>query len=198
MTFVKSFSSLLNGSYLTLCLLAFGLLPGQLNAEAKKASQPAQVSLVHTPPKPDALPYPGQTVTLIARLLNTRDTTTKLVAAVVKDGKYIQIASKDAYLNEYDQPTYEISVPAPVGEMVYQLILFPRNGENPAISPRYVARRTCLPNVELGDAKISPELRGYQKLEKLVSESRNLENDLAGYEKVMALIQELQQRVNTK
>ena len=165
------------------------------SANAEKPKQQEQISLLHTPKKAEELPHPGQDITLIAKLTGTRDTSLKLAAALVKDGRFMQVNATEAYLNEYDQPTYEITFPAPVAEMSYQLVIFSPDG-TASMSPRYVVRRTCLPNVQLASPEIAEHLQGFKLLERLFSESVNLEHDLAGYERAMTLVDELQKKVN--
>ena len=173
------------------------LNPTVLNAEPKNTAKATRhaVGLLHTPPKAEVLPYPGQNQTLTLRLTNTRETERKLIVALIKDGRFMQVDAKNAYLNEVDLPTYDVVVPAPIAEMSYQFLLFAPDGSVQS-SPRYYLRRSCVPEIDTADTKIGPEIQGYQRLEKQVHTAEHLKNDVAGYEKVMGVVEELQRKVS--
>ena len=160
-------------------------------ADLSGGALPAKaIGILHAPPKPNDLPYPGQPLTLVATLTNTRDTNFPMRIAVSRDGRFMEVPAKEAYLDKNDRPTYEVSVPAPIAELTYQM--FVAQGEGHALSsPRYAVRRACIPQVELAAGDVPKDVQGMERLRKLVNESRSLENDLAGYQQVLKLLSDL-------
>lgn len=166
------------------------------SAQDRRRDTPAPpVSFQHTAPKAEALPYPGQAMTLTVRLKNTKDTDRRMILSLVKDGRLMQVNAKDGYLNEYDLPTYEIGVSAPVAEMSYQFMLLGPDS-SVMVSPRYFVQRTCIPSLDLADPDIAEGMQGYSRLQQLVNTSSSLQNDLNGYDRLMVILDELQKRIN--
>ena len=165
-----------------------------LETESKIIGKTASISISHISPKPDELPYPGQKFKIRVQLKGTKETERQLRIIFIKDGSLIDMSSFNAELNEHDVPTYEISLHAPLAEMVYQFMLYNPDG-SALSSPRYSVRRNCIPNVELAQGEVKPEIVGVERLQKLVNEAKHLEQDLAGYEQVLNLLDGLQKQL---
>lgn len=166
--------------------------PDAKPASASKALTLSErkIGFLHEPPKEDALPYPGQSMTISAGLSNTRETRHPLKAVISRDGRFMEVPAKEAYLDKFDRPIYEISFPAPVAEVSYQLFVV-AGEEDVLASPRYIVRRSCIPQVSLATGEVPSSVQGTERLQKLIEESRALENDLKGYEESLELIEEL-------
>ena len=160
--------------------------PGQQN----QTTNTKGLAFLHTPPRPDDLPYPGQPMTITAAITNTKETKLPVRVAMVRDGKFVETPAKEAYLDKFDRPIYEIPTIAPVGEMIYQLILVQNDG-SVVNSPRFAVRRTCTPQVDLSEGNVPTDIQGVERLRKLVIESKGLENDLNGYNQVLKTLGEL-------
>lgn len=179
---------------LLLVVLVTFSLPRHGLTQQPSADPARTISIVHTVPSPQELPYPGQPITLMARLTNTRETGRPLRVALVKDGKFLDLDAKEAYLDENDRPTYKAVIPAPIGDMSYQFILYAPDG-TALISSRYQVRRNCLPNISLAEGEVPADVRGVERLRRLYLESEALKNDLIGYEQVLKVVAELQEAV---
>lgn len=166
------------------------LIPEPVLGEGGSSGAGKGVNFAHTPPRPQDLPYPGQSITLYAYLTNTRETRFPLRVSMSRDGRFEEVIAKDAYLDKEDRPTYEITVPAPVGEMTYQMFLVNPDG-NILPSPRFAVRRSCVPQVELAQGEVPADVQGVDRLRRLVAESKGLENDLSGYNQVLRLLGQL-------
>jgi len=166
-------------------------MPGPVFSQQKSGTPSSKpVALIHVPPKPEAFPYPGQTMNLVVRLNNTRNTGQKMRLLLVKDGRLMNIPPQEGFLNEHDQPTYEIPVPAPIAEMVYQFIL-PNPDGSTLISPRYSIRRNCIPNIDLAGTEPAAEVQGIERLQNLVNQAKDLENDLATYDRIAKVLEQI-------
>lgn len=165
-------------------------------AYAQQAAQPP-VAIVHTPLKPDKLLNipPGQPIVLTVALANTRNLHYQLRAAVVSDGRYLDITPPEAKPDIQDRPTWNVEVSAPLAELAYQFVITSPEGTG-ATSVRYSVRRSCIPNVEVADIGPHPEIAGYDSLQKMYTESQNLEADIAGFERALDLIGQIQKAVN--
>jgi hypothetical protein len=150
-------------------------------------------TIVHNPPQLKDLPYPGQPMKLVARLSNTRSTESKLRIALVKDGRFIEISAKPGFLNEYDQPTYEFTLPAPLALMTYQLLLYSPDGSVQVSPQRYMLRRNCVPDVDLAEYKIPPEVQGSDRLQAMVNQMNHLQKDMASYDQAQKLLDRLKE-----
>jgi len=166
---------------------------GARNLGTQGGTPPANsrgLAFLHTPPRPQDLPYPGQTMTITAALTNTKETKLQVRVAMVRDGRFVEIPAREAYLDKFDRPIYEIPTIAPVGEMIYQLLLVQPDGAVVS-SPRFAVRRACTPQVDLSEGNVPADVQGVERLRKLVIESKGLENDLNGYNQVLKLLGEL-------
>jgi hypothetical protein len=159
-------------------------------AQQPQTSNAKGLAFLHTPPRPDDLPYPGQPMTITAAITNTKETKLPVRVAMVRDGKFVEVPAREAYLDKFDRPIYEIPTIAPVGEMIYQLILVQTDG-SVVNSPRFAVRRTCTPQVDLSEGNVPTDIQGVERLRKLVIESKGLENDLNGYNQVLKTLGEL-------
>ena len=171
---------------------------GSINLEtsyAQTGSPAPAVNLLHTPLKAQSLPYPGQNLTITVKLSSSRDTNRKIVLMAVRDGKLMTVVSQPGFLDELDQPTYNFILPSPIGELSYNILLYTPDG-GVQMSRRFLVRRSCIPDVQMADANIPQDLQGRERLQRLVRESASLKNDLSGYEKILALLDELQKKVN--
>jgi hypothetical protein len=180
--------------FITLCYAQTdaGQTPRVKPASAEKplTLSERKIGFLHEPPKEEALPYPGQTMKISAGLSNTRETRHPLKAFISRDGRFMEVPAKEAYLDKFDRPIYEISFPAPVAEVSYQLFVV-AGEEDVLASPRYIVRRSCIPQVALATGEVPSSVQGTERLQKLIEESRALENDLKGYEESLELIEEL-------
>lgn len=176
---------------LTLCTSAHA----QATKDAKAPLLPVQI--IHTPPKADVLPYPGQPVELRVLLANTRDFRDRLRVFTVMDGSYLEIAPTKSYLNEYDQPTYDVTLISPIGEVSYFFTLQLSDGRIVS-SPKYTIRRSCLPNVEAAELIDISNLEARNQLLPLLEQSNALNNDLNSLERAISLVQEITTRIEKK
>ncbi|RIL11350.1 MAG: hypothetical protein DCC75_02505 [Proteobacteria bacterium] len=106
----------------------------------------------------------------------------------------MEVAARDAFLDEYDRPTYQIPVPAPLAELAYQFTLVNPDGSF-TTSKRFSARRSCLPSVELSNPKAIESLEGTERMTALIEQAKSLENDLIGYQRVMELLESIDKAV---
>jgi hypothetical protein len=112
--------------------------------------------------------------------------------AISKDGRFMELAAKEAYLDKRDRPIYEFTVPAPIAEMTYQMFVVQSDGDI-LTSPRFAVRRTCIPNIGLALGQVAGDVQGVERLRKLVDESKSLDNDLQGYQEVLKLLGQLKE-----
>ncbi|MBN8548591.1 MAG: hypothetical protein J0M12_04670 [Deltaproteobacteria bacterium] len=140
------------------------------------------------------IPMPGTPFVIKARLSNTKDTERRMRAFVVRDGRVSDVAPLKAYLDENDQPTYEIQMHSPLAELSYQLILYNPDGSFSS-SPRVSLRRPCVPYIDLSKVKLEPKSQGEARLETLIKLSRGLEREVAGYDASLKILEDLSERL---
>jgi len=126
------------------------------------------------------------------QLRNTREITQTVNALVTLDGRLMNILGGEGYLNEYDNPTFEVVTNSPAAEIAYQLIVRSPNGTY-TVSPRYAVRRTCVPKLDLTAATIPRDVPGNDRLKALVETTRALEREMAYFDSALRDIAELKE-----
>lgn len=126
------------------------------------------------------------------QLRNTREITQTVNALVTLDGRLLNVIGGEGYLNEYDNPTFEVVTNSPAAEIAYQLIVRSSDG-TPIVSPRYAVRRTCVPKLDLTDASIPRDVSGGDRLKALVETTRALEREMAYYDSAIRDVTELKE-----
>ena len=177
------------------CLLCHAGYPLHLHAQdvIKEVTSPRS-PLLHRVPQEKELPTPGKVMVLDFSVEGQRDLELRAQALVTRDGKLMIVPVSRVFLNENDQATYEFNVYAPLAEMSYFFVLYPRDGTVPTSSRRYAIRRSCLPNLELTQLtppqpdKQSGEL---ERMRELLTQARGLEVDLENYENALKLLKEI-------
>lgn len=139
------------------------------------------------------LPLPGAPIIVKAKLSNTKDTERRLRALVVRDGKLSDVAPLKSYLDEYDQPTYEMQFFSPLAELSYQFVLYNPDGSF-STTPRLSVRRNCIPFIDLNKIKLEPKSQGEARLEALVKLSRGLEREISTYDVALKIIDSLNEK----
>ncbi len=187
------------GSVTFLCLITSGFAQQSSTREVVASDKRVKdnsslIGITHVAPRPDDIPYPGQKIQVRVQLKGTKETQRQLRMLLVRDGRLLDMSSFNAELNEMDLPTYQMSFNAPLAEMTYQFLLYNPDG-SVTPSTRYSVRRNCVPNVALADGEVKPEIVGDERLQRLVNESKHLEQDLAGYEQVLSLLNGLHQQL---
>jgi hypothetical protein len=142
------------------------------------------VGVKHIPPRAQDLPAPGAPLKLSFQLTNTREITQLVTALVTVDGELMNVLGSEGYLNEYDNPAFEIATIAPLGELAYQLVVRGQDGSI-VTSKRYAVRRNCLPSVDLTDVAIPEKTQGREKLELIIQKTKGLERDLGTLEQAL-------------
>jgi hypothetical protein len=140
------------------------------------------------------LALPGTPFTVKVKLGNTRDTERRLRAIVVRDGRLADVPPlKAAYLDEYDQPTYELQIFSPLAELSYQFVLYNPDGTF-STTPRHTVRRQCIPFIDIEQITLEPKSQGEARLDALVKLSRGLEREVAAYDTAVKLLQGMSER----
>lgn len=140
------------------------------------------------------LPLPGTPFTVKVKLGNTRDTERRLRAIVVRDGRLADVPPmKAAYLDEYDQPTYELQIFSPLAELSYQFVLYNPDGTF-STTPRHTVRRQCVPFIDIEKITLEPKSQGEARLDALVKLSRGLEREVAAYDTAVKLLQSMSEK----
>jgi hypothetical protein len=168
------------------------IITGARYSYAEVTSKPnlPPLSISHTPPKPKELPIPGAPMELIVSLKNTRDSERTLRAFMVVDGQMMDISVPSAKFNAQDEPSYTISLNAPVGEILYQFILYNPDGTY-SISDRYFVRRSCIPDISPAPDTLPDASRGDKRLLDLVVQSKALERDIENYQRIISLLNDI-------
>lgn len=155
----------------------------------------SEINLVHKQITPSELAYPGKLMTLSLKLNGTKQTSRKVRALVVRDGRLMELWAYQAIADENDVPEYKFTINSPVRELSYSFIVYNADGTTTS-SKRYKVERACLPDTHLAEIKAPPEdSPGEQRLLMLIQQSRSLERDLDTYDKALGLIQELEELV---
>lgn len=173
--------------------LAFVILVSSLihlpvvNAEDAKMAAPI---LVHQPIPMGKLPPPGAAIKLKVQVQNVHGPQLKARAFVVRDGRLLDVALTTLELDDAENVTYSADVNAPLVDISYQFIVYNNNGPV-AASPRYSARRECLPKIDLINIETptSPSLQ--EKVEALIRQSKSLEVELNTFERVLQQLDQL-------
>jgi hypothetical protein len=148
------------------------------------------VSLAHSAPLPEELPFPGSPMQLAVTLLNSRNSQLSVRAFVVRDGKLMTIDLKNVSTDPYERVVYWSNINAPLGEISYRFILSGPTGIM-ATSERYSVQRECRPNVETIDANLSESITGNSKLKIQQKQATALQDELKNYELAIKLLEEL-------
>jgi len=175
------------------CFLIVGWVVIPAHAQAPKDFDPP-VELFADQVGLQNLPMPGAPFTVKARLSNTKDTERRLRAFVVRDGRVTDVSPMKAYLDEYDQPTYEIQMYAPLAELSYQFVLYNPDGSF-STSQRFSVRRPCIPFIDITKVKLEPKNQGEARLEGLIKLSRGLEREIAAYDVAVKVLEDLTERL---
>lgn len=185
----------LNNLNLTLALLAYlslGLISQVFIFTHKSSAQTAigaKVELLHQPILVEELPSPGAAITLILKLINTKETELPLQILSTRDGKLQSLNPTKAYLDEYDQPTYEIQTHSPLFELTYQFIL--KNPDSSfTLSQRYVLRRSCIPRIDIAGLDLQNK-EGDERFRLLIQKAEGLSREVAHYETTNKLVEDL-------
>ena len=156
------------------------------------------VKLVHTALRAEQLPFPGEKIPLKVIMQGSRDYEFRLRTFAVIDGVLSDIAPTKAYLNEQDLATYEVELFAPVAELSYQFVLYGRDGATVATSPRYLARRPCVPEVKAVSNQRSDDKPLPERLSELEQDANSLSSELGSYETALRVVQELREKLPKK
>jgi hypothetical protein len=143
-----------------------------------------EVTVKHIPPRAQDIPAPGAPLKLGFQLTNTREITQLVTALVTVDGQLMSVLGSEGYLNEYDNPAFEITTIAPLAEITYQLVVRGQDGSI-VTSKRYAVRRSCLPSIELTSIAIPETVQGREKLSAIIERTKGLERDLGLLEQAL-------------
>ncbi|MBX7145089.1 MAG: hypothetical protein K1X79_11605 [Oligoflexia bacterium] len=191
-----------NSSYMLVLLwrgVVSSLLAALLHLPTLASAQETQkspiisgnVSIIHEPLLISELPAPGTTMTLRVRLTNTRDTERKIRALIVRDGRLSDSIPSKSYLDEYDQPIYEIQTNSPLMELSYQFILNNPDGSF-ASTERYTLRRSCVPRFD--DSGIETEgIQGEERMRALIKKAEGLAREVANYDTAQKVLEQLEE-----
>lgn len=180
-----------------------GIAPGitAANSSTSAVSQgtvvDSQIKISHTPLTPDTLPFPGQPIDINVLLSGTGDFRSRLRGFAVIDGRILEVSPTRAFLNDYDQPTYEFSLISPLAEISYHFVLELGDGQFVA-SPRYTVRRSCIPKIEPADLVDANSLQPRDQVGALLEQSTLLNFDLQSYEQAIKLSEELIGRLDKR
>ena len=191
-------------------LIALTLATVSAHAQQKKAADapkgkapaaaqaPESLELMHKAVTPEKLPFPGQKLSLVLTVNGTRDTKRRVRMIGAIDGHFMELPATRSSPNERDQPVFEFDTVAPIAEIAYQFVVYASDGSIASISPRYFARRNCLPRLELDP--IEPVVSGQPKerLINLVAQVNSLGDELASYDAALASIEALRTKLGSK
>lgn len=149
-----------------------------------EATSTRSVGFKHIPPRAQDLPAPGSTLKLSLQLTNTREITQLVTALVTIDGRLMNVLGSDGYLNEYDNPTFEIATNSPAAEIAYQFVVRAQDGSI-ATSKRYAVRRSCLPRIDLTSVAIPETAQGRERLTATIERTKELERDITMLEQTL-------------
>lgn len=174
---------------LACCLGTISCVESSVAQSTLDASGRARVDLIHDPLLATELPAPGAPFQLKVKLTNTRDTDRTLIARISLDGRLHEVTPTKVFLDEYDQPTYEIDLFAPLADISYQFLLH-NPDKSTVLSDRYHMRRSCIPRVDTSGLDIE-KARGEEKLATLIKTAEGLAREIASHETAQKLLDEL-------
>lgn len=152
------------------------------------------VSIIHEPLLVSELPAPGSPLTLRVKLTNTRDTERSLRALIVRDGRLSDSIPTKSFLDEYDQPIYEIQTYSPLMELSYQFLLTNPDGSF-ASTERFTLRRSCVPRFD--DSGLVVEgTQGEEKMRILIKKAEGLAREVANYDTAQKLLEQLEEALS--
>lgn len=174
-----------------ICLIPAAAQAQKINPDRAKSGR---FKILHNPPRPDALPMPGEAMVLTVHLENIAETHHIIQAALYRDGKAIMSASPDAYLDEKDQASYDLRILAPQAELAYQFFFESPDG---AVieSKRYFLRRKCRHDLQHDNIQWDQELSISERVPFVVQKAAKLEQEIASYTTGLQLIEELKELV---
>ncbi len=148
----------------------FMLLPFLALSDSRK------IEIRSTPISEDEMPEPRRSMTLVAELLNTKDTSIVLKALVTIDGTLMTALPGKIILNERDIPEYTFTINAPVNDISYQFIAFPEDAPS-VVSKRFTVTRSCVTDLSFASSKGQEDLEGEDLLAALIDQASKLDNE---------------------
>jgi|GEM_PF-1837454 len=176
--------------------LAHGQAASASSATTTATAETLQLS--HKAITPEKLPFPGQKLSLTLTVAGTRDHNRRVRMIGAIDGHFTEQPATRSSPNENDQPVYEFDTVAPIAEIAYQFVVYAIDGSIASISPRYYARRNCLPRLELAPIESVKNAQPKERLINLVSQVNSLGDELASYDAALAGIEALRTRLGSK
>lgn len=150
------------------------------------------ISLEAAPMRGDRLPLPGAALRVKVFISGSRDIELPVKLLAELDGRSITIDTVGSR-DEKDRVVYSADIFAPKVELNYQFLLAESDGTI-SVSKRLLARRPCVPNVELVPDSELQKMNDSQNAAKLLSLAQRLERDnnlYANAESQLLKLQEL-------
>jgi hypothetical protein len=165
-----------------------------VNAVAENGSR---IVMQHLPTEANDLPSPGDPLIVSVVVNNTKSVDLPLRALFVIDGNLTPVALKRAYLNRFDEPTYEFELPSPVAEMSYQFVL-PQDNAAPITTKRFIVQRECVPR----ELDLLPQIEttsdGSARMRLQIEKSESLRIEIRRYEQLLSLLDEIDKLTDGK
>lgn len=174
--------------------LIFALLGLLVCSPVCSAAQPRNLSITAAEIDAQKIPFPGKPITLSAEVSNTRDFRLPVRLLAVRDGKFYETAVPEGILNIRDKPQYQVEIPAPLAELVYEFVLLLPDG-SAVSSRRMVLRRNCIPDVMPALGELPTEVDGSERFNRLLVDSKRLEQEIDNLERAAAQITTLTELV---
>ncbi len=140
------------------------------------------------------LPAVGEPFTVKVNLTRTKDTHHLLRAYIVKDGKYEERTIGNAYLNEFDIPTYDVEFHSPQADLEMQFLVSTEEHKNIWSRAHQVSRR-CITDPQISDLSAGVGAAVKDRMPILIAQADSLEAELRGYENALELIERLNQQL---
>lgn len=157
----------------TICFAALLLIANIATAQTGVEIYPIEIS--H-----EELSKPSYRIPLYAQLENTRDTKIPVKALITVDGELFTVVPEKAYLNRHDLPEYLFHIQAPLAELSYQFVAYPK--DSPAIfSERVSISRECVINTEMPSLDQEAGLSGEAQISALIAQAEILDHEAALY-----------------
>ena len=155
---------------------------------------PPSAILQHKPTETHQLPQAGTLMPLSVFIMNSSDVDVKIRLVGSRDGRFMDIAFPMGVLNQTDQPTYTINIPAPVAAMTYQFVVHQKSGDL-TLTEKYLIKRNCVQNFKVEVPETIPSAEYRKEIATLVAKARSLERDTRNLDTAIKLLDALKKDI---
>jgi hypothetical protein len=179
-------------TFLAGIVFAFGMLLElvQHPTTSAAAATQSEIEIHHKAPLGQELPAPAQMMTIGVELKNTKSTELKVRLIASRDGKLLDVAFPPGFLNEIDNPLYQLKIPAPSAFLSYQFVVHESDGSL-STSQRFVVQRACVPKLAVDVPSDIPDAVFRKEVSDLLVKAKQRERDTQNYDTALALLTDL-------